>query len=58
MKTRETPISRKLHRIQQAFPMADRTGTGAVEAVRVSDPELAFESINVRLFGEVVRDGA
>jgi len=30
--------------------MADRTGTGDVEAVRVSDPELAFESINVRLF--------
>ena len=25
--------------------MAGRTGTGDVDAVRVSDPELAFESI-------------
>ena len=30
--------------------MAGRTGTGDVDAVMVSDPELAFESINVRLF--------
>jgi len=30
--------------------MAGRTGTGDVKAVIVSDPELAFESINVRLF--------
>jgi hypothetical protein len=29
--------------------MVDRTGTGDFEAARVSDPELAFESINVRL---------
>ena len=34
---------------QQADPMVDRTGTGDVEAVAVSDPELAFESNNVRL---------
>jgi hypothetical protein len=33
----------------KAHRMADRTGTGDVEAVTVSDPELAFESINVRL---------
>ena len=35
--------------LQEADPMVDRTGTGAVEAARLSDPELAFESINVRL---------
>jgi hypothetical protein len=29
--------------------MVDRTGSGDVEAVRLSGPELAFESINVRL---------
>jgi hypothetical protein len=29
--------------------MVDRTGSGDVEAVWLSDPELAFESINVRL---------
>jgi hypothetical protein len=29
--------------------MVDRTPSGAVEAARLSDPELAFESINVAL---------
>ena len=38
--------------------MVDRTGSGAVEAARLSDPELAFESINVRLPVGVVRDSA